>query len=107
MSRLFQRRVNYDAKSADFLAQKAIEGSIGMYNKHHNDDGLHRLPKFDSVQWRRNVVMPYVKSAYAGDRQIRANELHSNGSHYPMGTYHLNSGNPPDARPVNHRRKCK
>ena len=95
--RLFQRRVGYGADDADFLAQKAIEGSIEMYNSHHSDDSNHTLPPFNSVEWRRNNVMPYVKSAYAGDRQIRSAEPHENGTHFPMGVYHLNSSNPRDA----------
>ena len=97
LSRLFQRRVGYGADDADFLAQKAIEGSIEMYNSHHDDDSNHTLPPFNSVEWRRNNVMPYVKSAYAGDRQIRSADPHENGTHFPMGVYHLNSSNPRDA----------
>ena len=33
-----------------------------MYNSHHDDDSNHTLPPFNSVEWRRNTVMPYVKS---------------------------------------------
>ena len=42
--------------------------------------------------------MPYVKSAHASARQIRSNELHENGTHYPMGSYHLNTANPKDSQ---------
>ena len=99
LSRFFQNRVTSDSNVADFLAQKAIEGSIGMYNRHHDDGkGHHSLPPFNSVEWRRNTGMPYVKYAHAGDRQIRSAEPHENGTHFPMGVYFLNSGNPRDAK---------
>jgi hypothetical protein len=98
LSGFFQDNYNFKPEQADTLAKRSASHAIEIYNSEHADDSNHRLPGIDSVQWRRNYMVPYDnKSSHPTERRLRGAEEHFEGTHRPMGTYNLNSQNPSGA----------
>ena len=80
-------------------AKRATEFAIRAYNSEHADDSHHRLSPVDSVQWRRNYMVPYDKhAADPTERRLRGAERISEYGPRPQGTYNLNSQNPRGSR---------
>ena len=98
LSRHFQQNYNFSLEDGDNLARMATTTAINNYNAEHAEDSNHRLSGIDSVQWRRNYMVPYDnESSHPTDRRLRGAEEHFEGTHRPMGTYNLNSANPEGA----------